>query len=71
MQANYRLKTGSKVPLLRPRQMDEAGSLAEYERLKTLATDKFKEKKYAEAIKYYEKACEAICSYTGSSKDQA
>ena len=40
--------------------------LAEYERLKALATAKFKEKKFAEAIKYYDEAAKVVYSPTNN-----
>ena len=40
--------------------------VAEYERLKALGTGKFKEKKYEEAMKYYDAAADVIYSAEGN-----
>ena len=48
------------------RARDKELEKVEFERLKALGSDKFKEKKYAEAITYYDQACAVI--YSNSSK---
>ena len=46
-------------------QEQEHRVVAKYERLKALGTEKFKEKKYEEAIKYYDAAADVIYSADG------
>ena len=57
MNANEEIAQTSDIVLA---QDKEKVMLAEYERLKALAMAKFKEKTYAEAIKYYDQAAEVI-----------